>query len=131
ELDRLGFNVDAIDLGEGFPRPSAKTRAAALARLADVRPGVAIVLDGLALGVMPEVAALRGRNPLIGLVHHPLALETGLAPEEVARFRASERAALASMQRIIVTSPTTARVLVADYDVSPDVLSVAPPGSER
>jgi len=131
ELRRLGFGVDAIDLGEGFPRPNAATRAAALAKLTKIPPGVPIVIDGLALGVLPEVAALRGRNPLIGLVHHPLALETGLAPDEAERFRASERAALASMQAIIVTSPTIARVLVADYGVSPDVLSVAPPGSER
>jgi glycosyltransferase involved in cell wall biosynthesis len=131
ELRRLGFDVDVIDLGEGFPRPNAETRAAALAKLAKIPPGVPIVIDGLALGVLPEMAALRGRNPLIGLVHHPLALETGLAPEEAERFRASERVALASMQAIIVTSPTIARVLVADYGVSPDVLRVAPPGSER
>jgi glycosyltransferase involved in cell wall biosynthesis len=131
ELRPLGFNVDVIDLGEGFPRPSAETRADALAKLAKIPRGVTIVVDGLALGVLPEIAALRGRNPLVGLVHHPLALETGLAPDEAERFRASERAALASMQAIIVTSPTIARVLVADYGVSPDVLSVAPPGSER
>jgi len=131
ELRRLGSGVDVIDLGEGFPRPNAETRAAALAKLAAVPRGSAIVVDGLALGVLPEIAALRGRNPLIGLVHHPLALETGLAPDEIERFRASERAALASMQAIIVTSPAIARVLVADYGVSPDVLSVAPPGSER
>jgi glycosyltransferase involved in cell wall biosynthesis len=131
ELRRLGFGVDVIDLGEGFPRPNAETRAGALAKLADVPRGSAIVVDGLALGVLPEIAALRGRNPLIGLVHHPLALETGLAPDEVERFRASERAALAGTQAIIVTSPAIARVLIADYGVSPDVLSVAPPGSER
>ena len=131
ELRRLGFGVDVIDLGEGFPRPNAEIRAAALAKLAKVPRGVAIVVDGLALGVLPEVAALRGHNPLIGLVHHPLALETGLAPDEAERFRASERAALASMQMVVVTSPAIARVLVADYGVSSDALSVAPPGSER
>jgi glycosyltransferase involved in cell wall biosynthesis len=131
ELRRLGFGVDVIDLGEGFPRPSAETRAAAMAKLAAVPRGSAIVVDGLALGVLPEIAALRGRNPLIGLVHHPLALETGLAPDEAERFRASERAALASMQAIIVTSPAIARVLIADYGVSLDMLSIAPPGSEH
>jgi glycosyltransferase involved in cell wall biosynthesis len=130
ELRRLGFGVDVIDLGEGFPRPSAETRAAALAKLAAIPSGVPIVLDGLALGVLPEIAALIGRNPLLGLVHHPLALETGLAPGEVERLRASERAALASMRTIIVTSRAVARVLVADYGVSPDVLRIAPPGSE-
>ncbi|HXN42986.1 MAG TPA: glycosyltransferase family 1 protein, partial [Xanthobacteraceae bacterium] len=131
ELRRLGFGVDVIDLGEGFPRPNAQTRAAALAKLAKIPRGVAIVVDGLALGVLPEVAVLRGRNPLIGLVHHPLALETGLAPDEAERFRTSERAALASMQMVVVTSPAVARVLVADYGVPSDALSVAPPGSER
>ena len=131
ELRRRGVGVDVVDLGDGFPQPSPDTRAAALVKLEKIPPGVPIVLDGLGLGVLPEIAALRGRNPLIGLVHHPLALETGLAPDEAQQFRESERAALASMQVIIVTSPTIARVLVADYGVSPDVLRVAPPGSER
>jgi len=130
ELRRLGFAVEVVDLGEGFPRPSAEVRAAALTRLAAVPRGVPIVLDGLALGVLPEIAALRRRNPLIGLVHHPLALETGLASHDAEHFRASERAALASMQSIVVTSPAVARVLVADYGVPPAVLSIAPPGSE-
>jgi glycosyltransferase involved in cell wall biosynthesis len=129
ELRRLGFMVDVIDLGEGFPRPAPETRAAALEKLVGVSPDVAIVIDGLALGVLPEIAALRGRNPLIGLVHHPLALETGLATDEAERFRASERAALAGMSGVIVTSPSTARVLIADYGVSPDLLRIAPPGS--
>ena len=35
------------------------------------------------------------------------------------------------MQTVVVTSPAIARVLVADYGVSSDALSVAPPGSER
>jgi glycosyltransferase involved in cell wall biosynthesis len=129
ELRRLGFMVDVIDLGDGFPRPAPETRTAALEKLAGVSPDVAIVIDGLALGVLPEIAALSGRNPLIGLVHHPLALETGLAAEEAERFRASERAALAGMTSVIVTSPSTARVLIADYGVSPDLVRIAPPGS--
>ena len=130
ELRRLGFTVDVIDLGGGFPWPAAEVRAAARAKLAGVPAGVPIVIDGLALGVLPEIAALAGRNRLIGLVHHPLALETGLAAAEAKRLRASERAALAAMPSVIVTSPSTARVLIADYGVSADVLSIAPPGSE-
>jgi glycosyltransferase involved in cell wall biosynthesis len=130
-LRRVGFLVDVVDVGEGFPRPSAETRAGALAKLIAVPGGVPIVLDGLALGVLPEVARLRGRNPLVGLVHHPLALETGLAADEAERLRESERAALACMQHVIVTSPATARVLASDYSVSPEILIVAPPGSER
>ena len=111
ELRGLGFAVDVVDLGEGFPHPRAEIRAAALARLAEIRPGVPIMIDGLALGVLPEIAALRRRNPLIGLVHHPLALETGVAPQQAERLRASERAALASMQSIVVDIGRAQQVL--------------------
>ena len=128
ELRSLGFAVAVVDLGEGFPRPSEATRRAALDKLAAMPAGTPIIVDGLALGVLPEIAQLRGRNPLIGLVHHPLALETGLARNDVEYFRNSERAALAGMDRIIVTSPTIARVLIADYEGAPGIIDVAPPG---
>ena len=128
ELQSLGFAVTVVDLGGGFPRPSEATRRAALDKLAAVPAGTPIIVDGLALGVMPQIAQLRGRNPLIGLVHHPLALETGLAPSDVECFRKSERAALASMDRVIVTSPTIARVLIEGYGVAPGIIEIAPPG---
>ena len=74
-------------LAAGGARPrrrlSASGRADAArppsAHLADVPKGRPIVIDGLAFGVMPEAAAsLRETHPLIALVHHPLALETGV-----------------------------------------------------
>ena len=84
------------------------------------------MIDGLALGVLPEAAAaLRQTHPLIGLVHHPLALENGLSEAEAAALQASERAALANVRHVIVTSANTARLLVADYGVAPDRVTVA------
>ena len=81
-------------------RPSEATRAAARTQLLAVPAGRAIVIDGLALGVLPEAASqLAGRNPLLALVHHPLALEWGLSPAQADALRASERAALAAVQR--------------------------------
>ena len=56
ELDRLGWTVDVLALGEGFPRPDAQTKTQAEARLAAVPPGIPIVIDGLAFGVLPEAA---------------------------------------------------------------------------
>ena len=56
---------------------------AAQAQLLATPAGRAIVVDGLALGVLPEAASqLAGRNPLLALVHHPLALEAGLSGEQ-------------------------------------------------
>jgi glycosyltransferase involved in cell wall biosynthesis len=131
ELRRLGCGVDIVDLGEGFPRPAEPTIREALSRLRQVPAGRAIVIDGLALGVLPDAAAaLRATHPVIALVHHPLALETGLTGEEAQALRASERAALAAARHVVVTSPSTARLLVADYGVAPQAITIALPGND-
>ncbi len=132
ELRRLGCDVDVVDLGDGFPRPAPDTVRQVLPRLRRVPADRPIVVDGLALGVLPQAAqALRATHRVIALVHHPLALESGLTPEQAAVLRASERTALAAVRHVIVTSPATARILVADYGVPADAVTVALPGSER
>ena len=132
ELQKLGWQVDVIGLGDGFPRPSAETKAAAREKLAGVPKDCSIVVDGLAFGVLPEAAIeLRERNPLLALVHHPLALETGIAPADVEALKKSERAALAAARGIVVTSPSTGQLLTDDYDVPPEIVTVACPGTDR
>jgi glycosyltransferase involved in cell wall biosynthesis len=68
---------------------------------------------------------------VIALVHHPLALESGLTPAERRALQESERAALATVRQVVVTSPATRRILVADYGVPTEMIAVALPGSER
>jgi len=132
ELRALGWRPDYLDLGAGFPHPDALTRAAASAHLLDVPKGRPIVVDGLAFGVLPDVAEnLSKTHPLIALVHHPLALETGATPDQAAALRASERAALSFARRVIANSPLTARTLVADYGVLEARITIAPPGTDR
>jgi glycosyltransferase involved in cell wall biosynthesis len=70
-------------------------------------------------------------HPVVALVHHPLALETGISPATAAAFAASERAALAAVRHVIVTSPSTQRVLIADYGVAEAAVTVALPGDDR
>jgi glycosyltransferase involved in cell wall biosynthesis len=128
-LRALGCEVDVIDLGDGFPYPCAATRQGALALLRAVPAGRPIVIDGLALGVLPEAAAaLAPTYPLIALVHHPLALESGITAETVAALAASERTALACVRHVVTTSPSTRRALIADYAVAPGEVTVALPG---
>ena len=132
ELRELGWRPEVLNLGGGFPKPNALTLAAAKAHLSDVPKGRPIVIDGLAFGVLPDAAqALRETHPLIALVHHPLALETGVTPQDAVTLRASERAALACTRGVIVTSPATARTLATDYGVSAERITVAPPGTDR
>jgi glycosyltransferase involved in cell wall biosynthesis len=131
ELGDLGWQIDLLDLGEGFPWPDETTRAAAQAQLLAMPAGRIVVVDGLALGVLPEVASqLAPRNPLLALVHHPLALEWGVSVEQAAALLASERAALATVRGVIVTSTSTARLVAADYAVPAERITVARPGSD-
>jgi glycosyltransferase involved in cell wall biosynthesis len=132
ELRRRSASVDVVDIGEGFPFPSAQRRADAGAALARLPAGVPVIVDGLALGVMPEAAAmLSARHRLVALVHHPLTLESGLAAAQAERLRASERAALAHAHHVIVTSTMTGRTLAIDFGVPSQNISVARPGCER
>jgi glycosyltransferase involved in cell wall biosynthesis len=131
ELHRLGWQIDVINLGRDFPWPSTETRASALERLQTIPEGRSVVIDGLALGVLPEAASeLAARHPLVALVHHPLALESGLSAEQAEGFRLSERAALAAAHGVVVTSAATARTLVADYGVPVKHIAVAVPGND-
>ena len=118
ELEALGWTIERINLGENFPWPAKETRATAEARLLMVPEGCPIIADGLALGALPEAARrLRANHVLVSLVHHPLALETGLTEAQANILRASEKAALAAAKHVVVTSAATAQRLVADYSV--------------
>ena len=130
ELRRLDWQVDVLDVGAGFPFPSDAQRATALAIVSAVSEGCPIVIDGLAFGVLPEAGALRSRTPLIALVHQPLALDPGLDARQADLFRGSERASLNAATRVVTTSEATGRILVADYGVPTQRISVARPGND-
>lgn len=131
ELKALGWTIDLINLGENFPWPSKETRAAAEARLLMVPESCPIIMDGLALGVLPEAARrLRANHVLVALVHHPLALEAGLTAAQADILRASERSALAAAKHVVVTSQATAQRVTADYGVAEDKITVARPGND-
>jgi len=131
-LVALGWHTQVLDIGEGFPRPTPTVRAAVRARLAELSPAPAVVIDGLAYGVLADEAeALAPTHRLVALVHHPLALETGLSEAEAASLHASERAALSHACHVVATSPATARLLIADFAVPAGRLSVVQPGTDR
>jgi glycosyltransferase involved in cell wall biosynthesis len=132
ELGRLGWEVEVVQLGEGFPRPSAVQKAVARERLLAAPADRPIVIDGLAFGVLPEAAAaLHAGRPVVALVHHPLALETGLTPGEAKLLWDSERAALASTSLVIATSNVTADLLATRFDVPCERIEVIRPGTDR
>lgn len=132
ELRALGWQAEAIDLGEGFPFPSADARRAARSRLAALPADAPIVVDGLALGALPDLATQLGAtHRLIALVHHPLALETGLARDAADALRESEARALAHVRCAVTTSAFTARLIISDYGVPAERVRIVRPGNDR
>ena len=132
ELRRLGWDVDQVGLGDGFPNPNAAQKAVARERLLALPAYRPIVIDGLAFGILPEAAAaLHPERPVVALVHHPLAHETGLTLREAERLHDSERAALVATRLVIATSDSTAALLHAGFGVPPGRIEVILPGTDR
>jgi len=131
ELRRLGWDMQHVALSGQFPLPDPTTLAQTYRTLAQVPEGIPIVVDGLALGALPDIGGhLGAQQPLVALVHHPLALESGITTTRAETLRASERAALTTARRVITTSHATAAILTADYGMPPARLTVAPPGTD-
>jgi glycosyltransferase involved in cell wall biosynthesis len=80
---------------------------------------------------MPGIAqALGERQPLVALIHHPLALESGLDCDRARALATTERAALAAACHVVTTSRTTACTLERDYGVSAERITVVVPGTD-
>jgi glycosyltransferase involved in cell wall biosynthesis len=126
----LGWRVLVRELDGSFPRPTAAARRNAARVLAELPRDRIVVIDGLALGALPEeLAKETARLRLIALVHHPLALETGLDQQTARELRDSERRALSAVRRVIVTSRATAAALTG-YGVETGEMSVVEPGTD-
>jgi glycosyltransferase involved in cell wall biosynthesis len=129
-LRSLGWRISAHSLDSGFPFPTREALVEADGVLGSCADDALVLIDGLALGAMPEVVAKHSaRLRLIGLIHHPLALESGLTPAVAERLRRSEAAALRSVRHVIVTSAFTRNEL-ASYGVTSARISVVEPGTD-
>jgi len=130
-LRLLGHEIQVITLPEGFPDPGPEAMAVALSQLRVLPADQPVIVDGLAFGAMPtqEVALIVA--PIIALVHHPLALETGLEAALAARLRGREQANLQLARRVIAPSPHTKAVLVTEYGVPEGKVTVLLPGIDR
>jgi glycosyltransferase involved in cell wall biosynthesis len=129
-LKALGWHVRVHNLVGRFPDADAVAREAFGSALASLPDGARVVIDGLAMGGLPDLVESHAeRLRIVSLVHHPLAEETGLTPAEAERFRALERRALAPCTGVVVSSAFTARGLEA-YGVPPERVRVVVPGTE-
>ncbi|MDH3667763.1 MAG: glycosyltransferase family 4 protein [Paracoccaceae bacterium] len=130
EAPGVGLDLAHLQLPDGVPEPGEAGIDGTVRLLGGAAKDAPILIDGLALGVLPPEMLRRAPGPVVALCHHPLALETGIDPDAARRYRASECAALAVASAVIATSQATAAILRDQYDVPVDRLTVAPPGTD-
>ncbi len=130
-LPALGVACAHVALDGSFPFPSPVVLADSESVLRSIDQNRLLLIDGLALGAMPAamIAALPHR--VVALVHHPLGLEAGLAPEQAQQLLANEKAVLGCVRHVIVTSATTRDLLISDFAVAERSITVAEPGTDR
>jgi glycosyltransferase involved in cell wall biosynthesis len=130
-LAALGWRTRVHALDASFPQPTPAAQRAARATFAGIAAESLVVIDGLALPGLERVLADETRRlKLVALVHHPVALETGLDAATAQRVGDAECRALAFVRRVITTSQWTARAL-ARYNVAVGALRVVEPGVDR
>jgi glycosyltransferase involved in cell wall biosynthesis len=130
-LTERRWHVALHSLDSSFPSPTPAALRAARATFASIADGRVVIIDGLALPGLDRLLADEAKRlALVALVHHPVALETGLDPIQAERYGALERSALGYVQRVITTSQWTARTLAAE-GVPIAQLRVVEPGVDR
>lgn len=130
-LQAQGRDVAHIVLGGSFPAPTAADMADAAARLMALPPDRPLILDGLVFGsIDPDILA-RMAAPIVAMIHHPLAHESGLEAGLRAHLLETERANLAHAAHVLVPSPHTAALLQSDYGVERARITIVRPGTDR
>lgn len=130
ELRALGWTVNYLRLSGEFPSPSEQTLDETANQFTEIDPETLVMIDGLALGAIPLSTLKSLRAPMVALCHHPLAFETGLTSDRIDYLHRTEREALSRAIATISTSRSTAALLVREFGVSPDDVTVAEPGTE-
>ena len=132
ELRALGHNIEHLCLSNRFPIPDAEALADAAAQFAALPDQAIVIVDGLAYGVMEIIAEQHAaRLNIIALCHHPLMLEAGLSRDQVQQLFLTEQRALNAAKAVIVTSAATGKILVDEFLISTEKITVALPGTDR
>ena len=126
-LEGLGVAVDRRSAAGRWPLGTAADRERLAGLLAGPDP---VLADGLVACAAPDVVAgaVAAGTPVHVLVHLPLALETGYAPERRATLDALERAALDAATGVVATSRWAAAHLRRHHGLA--AVAVATPGTD-
>ena len=128
-LRAAGCQVTMAAVAGRHPLPDAAAEASAQAIWAALPDDAIPVIDGSAVPAFAPLGEALARRA-VGLIHHPVSMETGLSTEDAGFLGAIERRILPMLGRIVVTSPETASALTAAFGVEAARVSVVVPGTE-
>ncbi len=132
ELRKSGMGVETLALPHIGSHSDQQAIGTCRRLLQDIPDHAIVIVDGLALGLLDAAVEAESRRlRLVALCHHPLALETGLDEKQRQVLHDSELRALACMQSVLVTSRHTKQILIDQYAVPAESITVALPGTER
>ncbi|MCC5963483.1 MAG: glycosyltransferase family 4 protein [Rhodobacteraceae bacterium] len=130
-LNEIGQPTRHVRLITSWPHPTPEAEADLARALAALPDGMPLILDGLVFGAMDTDILARTQRPVIAMLHHPLGLEAGLPPDRAKALIARETANLRHAAHVVVPSPHTREILVAQFGVEPGRISIALPGFDR
>lgn len=130
-LRALGRAVAVIELAGRYPDANDVARESARSAVGALPAGTTAVVDGLALPGFAECLASEGqRLRLIGFIHHPLSLETGLNPAAARQYAALEARLWPLLKGVVCPSASTAQAVIAT-GVPAHRVVVAMPGTDK
>lgn len=129
-LRSLGHDVTHIPLGASFPAATEADMAEAVEALTALPQHRALILDGLICGAIDTDGLSRVTAPIVAMIHHPLAKETGLARAVRDHLFQTEKDNLALAAQVLVPSPHTAEILTEEYAVPANRIHIAQPGTD-
>jgi glycosyltransferase involved in cell wall biosynthesis len=130
-LRASGHIVDVVELMGAFSLVDDFARDSACAASDRLPPDTVPVIDGLALPAFRGLEDAISARGTVGLIHHPVSLETGLSEADQALLADVERRLLPRMSRLIVTSGNTAEAVTAHFHIAPDRIHTVIPGTDE
>lgn len=125
-----GWTVDLIELAGQFPFADEQACRAAERACARCADEACVVIDGLALPAFQEALPRHAdRLRVVGFVHHPLSLETGLSGSAREALAKIEARLWPMLRGIVCPSADSARA-VSSCGVPAERIAITPPGTD-
>ncbi len=130
-LPEVGQPTRLVPVPTSWPYPTPEAAGDLATKLAALPEGMPLILDGLVHASM-DTGLLAGLNRRsVAMLHHPAGLEAGLTPEVAQALVERETANLRHVSHVVVPSVHTRDILVSQFGVTAERISIAPPGFDR